>query len=160
MTNEKSQLTNGKRFSSPISRFTVNTSLNAGPALWRSGSSRPGFAKFATPDLALIGSGLSVSRSKSLDKAASDQAKQPDRAGTWVASQREVVSATRQAPMNYALLTKNNLTDPIIAEEKYEKDFRIRDTGRFHAGWRNRLRLYARHTGQGAGQDGVQEKDH
>src|SRR5215475_7811231 len=61
--------------------------------------------------------------------------------------------------MDYALLTKNNLTDPIIAEEKYEKDFRIRDTGRFYA-WRNRLRLYARPAGRqdAAGQDG-QEKE-
>jgi hypothetical protein len=46
--------------------------------------------------------------------------------------------------MNYALLTENNLTDPTIAEENYEKDFRIRDTSRFHAGWLNGFRLHAR----------------
>jgi hypothetical protein len=55
--------------------------------------------------------------------------------------------------MNYALLTENNLTDPIIAEEKYEKDFRIRDTCRFHAGWLNRIRLYARPTSRGYDQE-------
>jgi hypothetical protein len=46
--------------------------------------------------------------------------------------------------MDYALLTENNLTDPTIAEENYEKDFRIPDSCRFHAGWLNGFRLYAR----------------
>jgi hypothetical protein len=126
-------------------------SLNAGSSLWRSCHSPPGFAKFATPDGLRISGGLKVSRAKSFDKAACRLGKAAGSRWHMGCPKQEVVSATRRAPMDYALLTKKNLTNPIIAEEEYEKDFRIRDTGRFHAGWRNRFRLHARSARQGNG---------
>jgi hypothetical protein len=68
----------------------------------------------------------------------------------------DTVSATRQAPVSYARSTKNNLTGLIIAEEKYEKDIRILDTGRLYAVWRDRLRSFA---GLGGRDDEFQEKE-
>jgi hypothetical protein len=68
----------------------------------------------------------------------------------------ETVSATRQAPVSSALLTKNNLTGLIIAEEKYEKAIRILDTGRLYAVWRDRLCSF---TGLGGHDDEFQEKE-
>jgi hypothetical protein len=60
----------------------------------------------------------------------------------------------------YALSTKDYLTGLITAEEKYEKDFRIPDSGRLHAG-RDGLRSCANPCGQADGQvdDERQEKE-
>src|SRR5262245_66591491 len=86
-----------------------DTSPNLRSALWRSCSSRLGFAKSATPRAARIESGLRVSRAKSLDKAASDRAVAARSRWHMCCLRREGVNATRRAPMEYAVLSKNNL---------------------------------------------------
>ncbi|HKC87426.1 MAG TPA: hypothetical protein VKG02_15685 [Blastocatellia bacterium] len=75
--------------------------------------------------------------------------------GTQVAA--KVTSAMWQAPTNYALLIKNDSIGPIVAEENYEKDFRISGSGGLHAGQRDRLRLSAQTSRQSDG--GIQEKE-
>jgi hypothetical protein len=54
----------------------------------------------------------------------------------------------------YALSTEVYLTGLITAEEKYEKDFRIPDTRRFHSERRDRLRLCEKPGGRFDGKDG------